>query len=275
MQPSLCRPLICNGPSVVVPTALTLIPFSGQGANQIVAQGLIDTELVRSGLGCNNACRFCCQATARGPDTDRSAADVLAEVRDLDVEGRVVIFSGGEVTLRRELAEWVEVAKEGGAETVVVQTNGRMLSYRKLARRLVSAGVDLFAVALHGHKADLHDWLTRVDGSFEQAILGMRHVQSCGGVVVVNTVVTRSNFRHLPDMAKMLPSWGAVGIRFLWPRVEGDAIAQAPALIPHRDMVAPYLEQASGIARALNRRVSVEWAETERVKEGRHVVATG
>ena len=239
-----------------------------------MAQGLREAQLVRSGLGCNNACRFCCQADDRVEHQDRESAEIMAEVRSLD-EGGTVIFSGGEVTLRRELPEWVEAAKAAGAQTVIVQTNGRMLSYRKLTRRLVRSGVDVFAIALHGHKADLHDWLTRVDGSFEQAILGIRNVQSCGGVVYVNTVITRSNFRHLPDIAKLLPSWGAAGVRFMWPRVEGDAVVHAPALIPHPEMVAPYLEQAGGIARALNRHVSIESLGEASATEAHHVVATG
>lgn len=184
-----------------------------------------------------------------------------------------MVLSGGEVTLRPELPEWVEAAKAAGAGTVVVQTNGRMLSYAKLARRLVRSGVDVFAVALHGHTAALHDWLTQVDGSFEQAVVGMRNVQSSGAVVYVNTVITRSNFRHLPDIAKQLPSWGATGVRFIWPRTEGAAVAQAPALIPNREMVMPYLEQASGIARALNRRVSTELPESAVGQEASHVVA--
>jgi MoaA/NifB/PqqE/SkfB family radical SAM enzyme len=204
---------------------------------------------------------------------DRESAEILSEVQSLE-GGRTVVFSGGEITLRRELPEWIEAAKAAGAKTVIVQTNGRMLSYKKLARRLVRAGVDIFAVALHGHRAELHDWLTRVDGSFEQALVGMRNVQSCGGVVYVNTVITRSNFRHLPDMAKLLPSWGASGIRFMWPRIEGDAVAQAPALIPHPEMVAAYLEQAGGIARALNRHVSIESLdEASEETEAKHVVA--
>ena len=205
---------------------------------------------------------------------DRAPEEILAEARAV-TPGSTVVFSGGEITLRRELASWVEAAKEAGAKTVIVQTNGRMLSYKKLARRLIRAGVDVFAVALHGHKAELHDWLTRVDGSFEQAMVGIRNVQSCGGVVYVNTVITRSNFRHLPDMAKLLPSWGASGIRFMWARREGAAIDQAPALIPNQELVAPYLEQAGGIARALNRHVNVEGFDDESTTEAHHVVASG
>ena len=241
-----------------------------------MAQGLREATLIRSGLACNNACRFCAQAEERrsgGERAERPAQVVLEEARSVE-PGGVVVFSGGEVTLRRELVTWVEAAKSAGARTVIVQTNGRMLSYKKLVKRLVKAGVDVFAVALHGHRAELHDWLTRVDGSFEQAMVGIRNVQSCGGVVYVNTVITRSNFRHLPDIAKLLPSWGAAGIRFIQARQEGDAVGLAPSLLPHPELVAPYLEQAGGIARALNRHVSIEASDEALNKEAHHVVTS-
>ncbi|MGB0591820.1 MAG: radical SAM protein [Myxococcota bacterium] len=223
--------------------------------------GLKNAQLIRSGTACNNACRFCCQGDLSVLDGERSSEDVLADLADVDK--RVVVFAGGEVTLRPELPEWVEAAKNAGAQTIVVQTNGRMLSYKKYARQLVKAGVDVFAVGVHGHIAPLHEWLTRIEGSFEQALIGMRNAQSLGAKVYVTTTITRSNFRHLPDMAKLLPAWGAVGIHMSWshrctscPCCDRWSPEELSALIPPVEMVAPYLEQATGIARALKRRAS-------------------
>ena len=251
-----------------------------------MAQGLRDVQIVRSGTACNSACRFCCQSDLRPLEGERSSDEVFSEIRS--ASARAIVLGGGEVTLRPELVDWVKSAKESGDRTVVVQTNGRMLSYRKYARRLVNAGVDVFRVGVHGHIASLHDWLTRIDGSFEQAIIGMRNVQSLGALVYVDTVVTRSNFRHLPDIAKMLPAWGATGVRFTWARrcttcpcclrwanAEGSKIHHTSSLIPRLEMVAPYLETATGIARALNRRVSVNLPEEEPIMEAQHGLAAG
>ena len=231
-----------------------------------MALGLRNAHLIRSGITCNNACRFCCQGDLRPLDCDLSSEEVLTEIHTLS--SPIVVFAGGEVTLRPELADWVQAAKSAGVKTVVVQTNGRMLSYKKFARRMVKAGVDVFSVGVHGHIAMLHEWMTRIEGSFEQALIGMRNAQAAGAAVYVNSVVTRSSFRHLPDIAKMLPAWGARGVHFSWAHRCGACPCCArftpkelSALVPAIEMVAPYLEQASGIARALNRRVSVDLPE--------------
>lgn len=227
-----------------------------------MAQGLKDAALVRSGYRCNSACRFCDQGDWRETRGDRPADEVLADVlvsAEAAARGSgVLVLSGGEITLRRELPEWVAAAREAGARTVVVQTNGRMLSYKKWARQLVEAGCDVVAVALHGPDAPLHDYLTRSEGSFDQAVVGMGNVRRYGAKVYVNTVITRSNFRHLPDMALKLPVWGAQGIRFNWPRTEGVALELAPSIIPHPEMVAPHLRRAMEIAKKLKRRVDYE-----------------
>ena len=227
-----------------------------------MAQGLKQSGLVRSGYGCNNACRFCDQGDWRETRVEPSDDEVralISQATEQASEGSgVVVFAGGEVTLRSELTDWVELAREQGARRVLIQTNGRMLAYPRTAKRLVAAGADVFAVALHGHIAPLHDWLTQVPGSFDQALKGIENVRRAGANVLVNTVITRSNFRHLPEIVALLPRINASGIRFIWLRPEGHAEALAPSLAASPDMVARYLQRALELARALRRRVQFE-----------------
>ena len=223
-----------------------------------MAQEFKDAALVRTGYGCNSACRFCDQGDWRSTRGDRTDAEVRASIQEAAVASTALVFAGGEVTLRSELPAWVAHARELGASPIVLQTNGRMLAYPKLVKSLVAAGVGVFAVALHGHTAPLHDWLTRTPGSYDQALKGMENVRRAGATLLVNTVITRSNFRHLPAMVNMLPRLGVSGIRFLWPRAEGEAVAELPALVPDPDMVAPYLAAAAQIGEAIGRRVSFD-----------------
>lgn len=231
----------------------------------VVAQGLKASGLVRSGYACNNACRFCDQGDWRETRDERSDEEVLQLVDQAVETARagsgVVVFAGGEVTLRPELPQWIERAREQGARRVLIQTNGRMLAYPRNARKLVSAGADIFAVALHGHIAPLHDWLTRVPGSYEQALKGIENARRAGANVLVNTVITRSNFRHLPEIVALLPRLGVGGIRFIWLRSEGHAEAQIPSLAASPDMVSRYLIRALELARGLKRRVQFEAPE--------------
>jgi MoaA/NifB/PqqE/SkfB family radical SAM enzyme len=127
-------------------------------------------------------------------------------------------------------------------------------------------------VALHGPRPEIHDWLTQAPGSFEQAVRGVRNVVRAGAGVYINTVVTRSGFRHLPELAAALPSLGARGIRFIWPDAAGRALDLAPSVAPHPKMVAPYLWAAVAIARDRGRRVIFEGPPDFPAPEERHAV---
>jgi len=236
-----------------------------------VPQGIKDAVLVRSGLGCNSACRFCEHGSLERDELERAAADVLGEIDGMDGSGKTIVFSGGEITLRRDLSDWIERARERGAARVVVQTNGRMLAYPKLVRRLKRAGCDVFAVALHGHRADLHDWLTRSEGSFEQALKGLENLRGAQAVTIVNSVITRSNYRHMPELVQLASRYGVAAVRFIWPRREGEAIAEWPMLEPDPSMVARYARLASGVGEKLRVRVSFDGTREDSPAEVKHV----
>jgi len=198
---------------------------------------------------------------------------VLAEVMNQDLEGRTLVIAGGEATLRPELSEWIAAARSQGAERVIVQTNGRMLAYAKLVRRLVRAGCDTFGVALHGHRADLHDWLTRSEGSFEQTLKGLDNLRAAGAVTLVNCVITRSNYRHMPQIVQLAARKGAAAVRFIWPRSAGDATAEWPMIEPEPTMVGRYAELASGVGDRLRVRVSFTDSDSKSGVDGHQEVA--
>lgn len=227
-----------------------------------MAQGLADSHLVRSGYGCNNACRFCRQGSLRTSQGDLADDEIEQAVRAAARQAvgprSALLLSGGEITLRDALPDWVEIARELGARRVIVQTNGRRLGYRRYAERLVAAGTDAVAIAVHGHVAACHDWLTRAPSSFDQTLAGITNARAAGATVLTNTVITRSNFRHLRDIVRLAVSRGAAAVRFLWPIREGWAADFAPSIVPNLELVRPYLEQATTIARSLGARVSVE-----------------
>ena len=214
--------------------------------------------LVRTGYGCNNACRFCAQGDWRATRGDRPADEVLDEVRRRAPGAKVLVLSGGEATLRPELGEWVAAAVAGGARRVIVQTNGRMLAYRGFASRLVEAGAGVIAVALHGPNAAVHDWTTRVEGSFDQTVAGIRRARRAGARVILNTMVTRSSFRHLSETVRLAATLGASRVRFMWPRAEGQAAELAPSVLPNAQLAAPHLWRALAIAANLDLKASFD-----------------
>ena len=199
------------------------------------------------GFRCNNRCLFCAhgELSSESPEVDARLGERLAAIGP----GARVAFVGGEPTLYAELQAWISEARRRGAREVAVQTNGRRLSEAGYARTLVASGASRFEVALQGSTAAMHDFHTGQAGSFRETGSGIRRARGEGAAVVVTTVVTRSNYRHLAEIVDVARSLGAERAGFRLAVTHGRAARGAdPPVVPPLALVKPYLSRA--LARA-------------------------
>jgi MoaA/NifB/PqqE/SkfB family radical SAM enzyme len=115
---------------------------------------------IKTGFNCNNHCRFCVQGNKRtlyGSKTTEEIKKILQEARE-DCDS--VVFTGGELTIREDIIALVSYAKKLKFETIQMQTNGRMFCYKEFCDEIIAAGANEFSPAIHGHTAELHDYLT-------------------------------------------------------------------------------------------------------------------
>jgi len=124
---------------------------------------------------CNNGCAECLTQPIEGPDSDF----------DTNVSGQHVILRDREPTLRRDLVDRIRELRARNPASISLVTNGRLLIYRELARKLIGAGISRFIVKLFGQDAETHDAHTRAPGSFEQTLAGIRNLRSMGAQVFV------------------------------------------------------------------------------------------
>lgn len=206
-------------------------------------------RLVRLGYSCNNACVFCAQGNLRVSKPASSDVAIRAELAQ--ASGEIVAFVGGEPTLHEALLDWAQAAKEAGARAVLVQTNGRRLAYSSYATALAEAGIDALDISLQGSNAAMHDYHTSVPGSFSQTLTGIANAQKLRLPVGVTTVVTRSNFRHLPEIVRTAHSRGANAIHFSLVAPIGRAEKARDRLRPPLPLVQPHLISALSLARSL------------------------
>jgi sulfatase maturation enzyme AslB (radical SAM superfamily) len=136
-----------------------------------------------------------------------------------------------------------------GFRLIQIQTNGRMLAYKALLSRLAAAGATEFSPALHGHTAPLHDYLTRAQGSFAQTMAGLRNLQALGLPVITNTVITRSNYRHLESLAELLVDLGVHQYQFAFVHALGEAQKNFSSVVPRLALVAPYVAAGLEVGR--------------------------
>ena len=197
---------------------------------------------IKLGFLCNNNCRFCVQAHKKrfGNRTTEEIKKDLREARKTCID---VVFTGGEPTIRKDILELVSYAKKLGFRTIQIQTNGRMLAYKKFCKAIIKAGANEFSPALHGYCAEQHDFLTRGKGSFEQTVQGIRNLKELNQVVITNTVVCKPNYRNLPEIAKLLVKLKVNQFQFAFVHPVGNAYKYYDSIVPVMSLAAPYIKK--------------------------------
>lgn len=169
---------------------------------------------------CNQRCLFCHDRDAQDGST-ASWASVRKSLGAGRAQGlRRVVLSGGEPTVHPRYLDVVALARELGYEHVQTITNGRRFCYPGFLDEAVARGLRELTFSLHGHTAALHDGLTRVPGSFLQAVTALRRALAKPGLIVSVDVVI--NARNLPVLREHLEFCLALGAR------EFDLLALVP-----------------------------------------------
>lgn len=197
---------------------------------------------VQLAANCNNRCVFCAQASAFHEE-NAGALQFSEEPGPDPALPRVIKLVGGEPTLAEGLERHIERFAAAGSR-VSMQTNARLLGRDpELARALARAGLRLVEVALYGPTAAVHDYHTRVPGSFRETASGVKSAVAAGIEVELTTLVTRANFRHLADWVRLASVLGArrVELRSVLPF--GRAAAE-PRLEPPHELATPHIRAA-------------------------------
>jgi MoaA/NifB/PqqE/SkfB family radical SAM enzyme len=192
---------------------------------------------------CNQNCTYC---VLRSPTDDLAAiapAAVRARIEAAIAAGASeIVLTGGEPTMRADLAALVAHARNAGAERVALETNATLLDPER-ARALAGAGLGLARVNLAGW-SDAIDGVTRDPGGFRRTLEGLAALAGAGVTLEILATVARSTRERLAE----LPA-GLATAPFA-PAVEAIEVAVArespdPAEIPS-------YEEASASVRALD-----------------------
>ncbi len=213
---------------------------------------------VKVGFSCNNRCLFCVQGRKRFEIGDFSKEEIYKKLEESRKIADSIVFTGGEITIRKDFFELVRYAHKLKFNIIQIQTNGRMFAYKKFCEEAIKAGANEFSPALHGHKPQLHDFLTRSRGSFEQTTKAIKNLKSLNQYVLTNTVITKSNFRHLPEIAKLLVDLGVDQYQFAFVHPVGTAGEYFERVVPRMKLIEPYVKKGLDIGIAAKKVVMTE-----------------
>jgi radical SAM protein with 4Fe4S-binding SPASM domain len=143
---------------------------------------------------CNLNCPKCYNGDA-GAGSELSAEQWREVYRTLWSIGiPQLVFTGGEPTLREDIVDLVRLAEEFVTGLV---TNGTRLE--QLAEPLRNASLDYAQVTIESYRPEVHDAMTRVEGSHARTVAGIARAREVGIQVVTNTTLTVHNADHFSD----------------------------------------------------------------------------
>lgn len=220
-----------------------------------------ESLMVTFAFHCNLACTFCMVEDALNvmPGTSLAAfKQAMADPSRLAGVSRI-IFSGGEVTLSKELPAYAAFARSlPGIRHVRVQTNATRLADRKLLRTLLDAGIDEYFVSFHAPDADLYDRLVQREGSFTQILAGLEAIAASGAELSTNTAIVQPNHDRLEAIVERLLPYRPRALEFwnYWPRGDEDARRRIAARVGD---VRPHLLAALRLALRGGVAPTVKW----------------
>lgn len=156
---------------------------------------------------CNNRCVHC---YAGGP-RETEELKTRQWFRVIDRLFRVgiphVTFTGGEPTLREDLPQLIRHAEETGLVSGLV-TNGRRLRDARYVDGLVEAGIDHIQITLESHRAEVHDRITGVPGSWEESVQGLKNAIATPIYTIVNITLNQYNAKDIAETIDFLHNLG-------------------------------------------------------------------
>jgi len=207
------------------------------------------------GYECNNNCRFCYCGSKKDKFKSMTIEQAKKILNDAFERGcNFVDFNGGEPTLRKDIFELVSYAKKIGFKTIALTTNGRMFSYENFAKKMVECGLNHVVFSVHGHKAELHDYLTRSRGSFVQTTTGLKNLRKIKPDIYIctNTTINRLNYKFLPQIAENNIKLGADGCEFIFVHPRGNALKNFEDIVPTLKELAPFIPKLIEVGKKHN-----------------------
>ena len=197
---------------------------------------------------CNERCVHCyLDHDDHGEMTTTEIKNVLDQLAAAGVF--FLIFSGGEVFLRRDFFELLEYAR-GLLFNVKIKTNGVMIRAGE-AQRLRALGIDTLQISVYSHRAEVHDAITKLPGSFERTMKAIRFLRDQGLKVTIANVLMSGNLGDQYELQKLAVE---IGVHYtvdptITPKIDGDTsilslripgealreVFRNPALVPNME----------------------------------------
>ena len=155
---------------------------------------------------CNERCVHCyLDHDDHGEMTTAEIKSLLDQMADAGVF--FLTISGGEIMMRKDFFEILEHA-HARTFSIKLKTNG-VLIRKKEAERIRALGVESVQISVYSHRAEVHDAITKMPGSFRQTIEAVRLLRAVHLHVTMANVLMVQNAKDYPGVRALANELGA------------------------------------------------------------------
>src|SRR5213594_1430176 len=156
---------------------------------------------------CNHACTFCYNSpTGQKELTTAEILDALQKLADFNI--LYLTLTGGEPLVRRDFFDIARAAR-GLGFALRIYSNAFLID-EAMAKRIKEVANPIeMEISIHGAKAETHEKLTCVPGSFQRVVNAVRHLRAEGIKVNLKCPITRDNQEEVLDLYRLSVELGA------------------------------------------------------------------
>ncbi len=160
---------------------------------------------------CLLACKHCRAKAIREPLpgelTTEEGKRLIEMVAEFGKPYPILIFTGGDPLMRRDIWELIAYAKSLGLRVGLAPSVTPLLTEEAI-KRIKSVDVDAVSISLDSPVPEVHDSIRGYPGIWKRTVEVIRRFVEEGVRVQVNTVVMRDTVMHLADMVPLLLDLG-------------------------------------------------------------------
>jgi radical SAM protein len=155
------------------------------------------------------ACDLACVHCRASAQSERAANELTTEqgyrlLDEIKSFGEpLMVFTGGDPLKRPDIFELARYAVKIGLRTNVTPSATPLLTNDAIDR-FKEAGVARMAISVDGPDAATHDDFRGIPGTFDRAMIALRHARDIGLDTQFQTTVTRRNMHRLAEVAEIV-----------------------------------------------------------------------
>lgn len=152
---------------------------------------------------CNLECRHCYAEATHNPTPDELSTEEAKLFMDslISYNVPVLLFSGGEPLMRKDIFELMEYGAHIGLR-MVLSTNGTLINLEK-AKKIKELGISYVGISLDGLK-DVNDDFRGMQGAYEKAMEGFRNCEAVGQKTGLRLTLSKTTSKELPKIFDLI-----------------------------------------------------------------------